>query len=111
MKKGLAQYKNGNFIDTIKAYKHASNIEPKNAKPHYQLGQTFEKMKQEKKAISSYLQAIDLNEKHTKSYNCLGAIHEKNNQFDEAAQFYRQAAYWGDVSAKQWGLEHGFHWL
>ena len=50
-------------------------------------------------------------EKHTKSYNCLGAIHEKNNQFDEAAQFYRQAAYWGDVSAKQWGLEHGFHWL
>jgi Flp pilus assembly protein TadD len=68
-------------------------------------------MNQEKKAVSAYLQALELNEKHTKSYNCLGAIYEKNNQLDEATRFYRQAAFWGDVSAKQWGLEHGFHWL
>jgi len=63
------------------------------------------------KGLFAYNQAIELNEKHTKSYNCLGAICETKNQLNKATHFYRQAAYWGDVSAKQWGLEHGYHWI
>jgi Flp pilus assembly protein TadD len=111
MKMGLAQYKNEDYNGAVETYNHASSIEQKNAKPHYQLGQTFEKMNQEEKAIFAYNQAIELNEKHTKSYNCLGAICETKNQLNKATHFYRQAAYWGDVSAKQWGLEHGYHWI
>ena len=107
----MAHYKNGEFEQALDSYKNATHIELKNAKPHYQLGQTFEKLNLKEKAIIAYNQAIELNEKHTKSYNCLGAIYEAKNQLDEATHFFRQSAYWGDVSAKQWGLDHGFHWL
>ena len=108
---GMAQYKKGDFIDAINTYGQAIALEPKSAKPHFHKGMAYEKMNRDKKAISSYNTALELNEKHTKSYNRLGALFEKINQHENAVEAYRQSAYWGDVTAKQWGLDHGFNWL
>jgi serine/threonine-protein kinase len=88
----------------ILAYQLAIGIDPKQARYHFDLGVSFEQLRQLDDAIASYERAIALDPKEARYHGSLASALRKHGELEEAIASYREALELDPKNAAGWGF-------
>ncbi len=87
-KKYAAQNK---MEDAIREFRAAKLLDPANLEANYELGLSYYKLKDFKRAEESLKTALKINSKDPRIYNMLGLIFERQGLFDDARKSFGEA--------------------
>ncbi|MGC1374197.1 MAG: tetratricopeptide repeat protein, partial [Candidatus Sulfotelmatobacter sp.] len=76
--------------EALKAYRHASEIQPKEAEPHLCIGQILERGNKVAEAESEYRQALALDSRSSDAIIGLANIYMRGRRFPEAEEYLRK---------------------
>lgn len=87
----IIDFKLGDIESAIVNFSLSSQMSPRHAESHYNLGLCYAKAGKTEAAIEHYKKAIELKPSHSNSLNNLGAIYFEKKNLDEAEKLYSQA--------------------
>ena len=90
-KKGDQAFNNKNYEEAVKQYSEYLKYNPDDFQSMYNLGLSYEKLKQDDKALQSYEAAIKMDDKNANVLMSMGQLYFHKEKFKDAAYYFDKA--------------------
>jgi serine/threonine protein kinase/Flp pilus assembly protein TadD len=90
-KKGLDAYESEKYIEALKYFKEAAQMNVKDADVQYYIGECYQETNQYEKAIEAYIEAIKHNPHYGNAYWGLGYCYKNTKHYQESLDNFKRA--------------------
>ena len=90
-REALRLYKERKFKEAIQRFESSLAHRPDNAKVHYVMGLSYNRLRDEEEAGAAFQRAIQVDSTYAKPYKSLGDINRRGRRYREAGNFYNRA--------------------
>ena len=81
------------FEESINCFKKAIELNQAYSDAHFNLGNSYIDMKDNKLAFDSYINVLKIDPNHSGALNCIGILFAKKKKYDKALQYFQKASF------------------